>query len=714
MDEPVTQATDGRERAIALLAERLPEALAPLARLAYNYRWSWTPGGAEVFAAIDPARWASTAGNPVRTLIEAPPTARSRAASDPGLVAEVERLAGVLRDDLARPTLEVGGASRQAPIAYFCAEFGFHPSLPVYSGGLGILAGDICKEASDLALPFVGVGLFYRRGYFHQRVNLAGWQQEYWTEVDPDLLPFTPVLNGRGEPLLVEVPLWDHTVDVRVWRVDVGRVPLFLLDADVPTNSATDRWVTARLYDSNRDIRLAQYAVLGIGGVRALRAIGIEPGLVHLNEGHGALAALELAADDAGGGGDLGQTVAKGRDRVVFTTHTPVAAGNETYEPWRIVSVLEQLPGRFGTDQRSLLSLGRVDPGQTDAEAGMTPIALRAARAVNGVSARHGEVARRMWAPLFQRPAEEVPIGHVTNGVHLPSWMAPPVRRLLDAHLGEDWVRRADDPDTWQPVLDIPDAELWAARREARADLIGFVHGRVATDRLARGEDLAYARRAAQALDPDALTLGFARRVAAYKRLYLLRHDVDRVLRLLDGETPVQLVFAGKAHPADEGAKGILKSMFDLRGAGHVADRVAFLEDYGMKLGSLMTGGCDVWLNVPRPPFEASGTSGMKSALSGGLNLSVADGWWAEAYDGDNGWCISGDEDPDGEAQDHRHAGELYDLLEREVVPLFADRDDDGVPVGWCRRVKASLVTVGPRFCATRMMRDYMSRLYAR
>ena len=710
MAEPVTQGNEGRERAIASLAERLPDPLRPLARLAYNYAWSWIPGGVDVFRRIDPAHWARSHGNPVRTLVEATPEALATAAADADQVAEVQRVATALDELLSAPTETVGAATAENPIAYVCAEFGVHPSLPIYSGGLGVLAGDICKESSDLALPFLGVGLLYRRGYFHQRVNLSGWQQEYWTEVDPDLVPAAPVLAEDGEQLSVEVPLWDHAVTARVWRVDVGRVPLFLLDTDVPDNAPTDRWITARLYDSNRDVRLAQYAVLGIGGIRTLRALGIEPGLVHLNEGHGALAALELADPDDGEG--IHDALAAVRDRVVFTTHTPVAAGNETYEPWRIVTVLEQLPPRFGVDAKSFLSLGRVDPDQTDSEAGMTPLALRAARAVNAVSARHGEVARGMWAPLFRRPADDVPITHVTNGVHLPTWMTPPMRRLLDRYLGDGWTRHADDPATWAGVHDIPDAELWAARNEARTGLIDHVRDRIATDRLARGEDLAYAQRGVRALDPDVLTLGFARRVAAYKRLYLLRHDVERALAFLDGPTPVQLMFAGKAHPADDGAKSILKSLFDLRGASHVADRIVFLEDYDMTTGAMLTGGCDVWLNLPRPPLEASGTSGMKSALSGGLNLSVLDGWWAEAYDGSNGWAISGDADDDHARQDAQHAGELYDLLEQQVLPAWRDRDADGVPTAWCARVKASLATVGPRFAATRMMRDYISGIY--
>ncbi|MDX1621641.1 MAG: alpha-glucan family phosphorylase [Nitriliruptorales bacterium] len=709
-DLPVTNGAATLDAAIERLGARLPDPLAPLARIAFNYRWAWTPGGAEAFAALGPQRWRRAMHNPVRMLVETSPAELEQAAADAELVAKINDLDATLTDDLRRPASELAG---EGPIAFLCAEFGIHRSLPIYSGGLGVLAGDILKEASDLALPMVGVGLLYRRGYFHQRLDRSGWQHEYWVEVDPELLPMTRVQTD-GSPLRVTVPIWGREVAFAVWRVEVGRVPLFLLDADLPENTEIDRWITSRLYDGNRDVRLAQYAALGVGGVRVLRALGIEPATVHLNEGHAALAALELTAPEVAEGAPPEQAQKRVRDRVVFTTHTPVAAGNETYEPYRIVSVLGDLAPTWGLETQDLLALGRVVPEDTHAEAGMTPIALRLSRSVNGVSERHGEVAREMWAGLYRTEPSDVPISHITNGVHLPTWMRGPMRELLDGHLGTGWPERAHDPDTWQPVADIPARDLWKARCESRRQLIEWVQRRIGTDRLARGEDLGYVNRAIEALDPDALTLGFARRVAAYKRLHLLRHDPERVLKLLDDPHPVQLLFAGKAHPADDGAKGILQSMFELKGAPLVAERVAFIEDYGLASGAMLVMGADVWVNVPRPPLEASGTSGMKSALNGGLNLSVLDGWWAEGYDGDNGWAISGEENPDHAAQDAAHADELYRLLEDEVLPLFHHRDDDGVPVAWVEKVRAALMSVGPRFCATRMMRDYSGDVYRR
>jgi glycogen phosphorylase len=707
---PFPPTGNGIDTAMARLADRLPDRLRPLAALAYNYRWSWLPDADGMFRSLDARRWRNADHNPVRFLTEVPPSTLNEAAKDDDLVARIEDVARQVEADLRRPFHDVGDPSR--PVAFFCAEYGIHRSLRIYSGGLGILAGDILKEASDLALPMVAVGLFYGRGYFHQRLDRAGWQHEYWIEADPELLPMTQVTAGGGDPLVVEVPLWNRTVNVQVWRVEVGRVPLFLLDADREDNSPVDRWITSRLYDGNRDIRLAQYAVLGIGGIRALDAVGIDPGLVHMNEGHAALTTLERAAQQVGAGTALEDALASVSATSVFTTHTPVPAGNETYPSGQLFDVLSSLATRLGTDRDRFLSMCRVDPDDGDAEVGMTPVALRLSRNVNGVSQRHGEVARGMWAPLFGTDAPDTPIGHVTNGVHLPTWLGRPMRELFDRYLGHGWFERAGDPRTWEAVEHIPDALLWQARVDSRHLLMEYVGSRLATDRLARGEDIDYVEGALRSLDPDQITLGFARRAAGYKRLYLLRHDPERMVKLLADPHPVQLLFAGKAHPMDDGAKGILRSMFDLKDAPGVAERVAFLEDYDMTSGSMLTMGCDVWINVPRPPLEASGTSGMKVVLNGGLNLSVLDGWWAEGYEDGNGWAIDGSEDSDHGAQDAHHADQLYTLLEQQVVPLFHDRDADGVPLGWVRMMKHSLKTLAWRFSATRMMEDYLRGVY--
>ena len=704
------------ERAVTELEDGLPEALRALARVAYDYRWSWSRDGSATFAAIDPERWGRTGFNSLRLLAEAPRATLARAARDPGLLAGVERLAAELAADRARPWLQHPAASPERPVAFCCAEFGVHGSLPIYSGGLGILAGDILKEASDLALPMVGVGLMYRTGYFHQRIDVTGMQHEYWIDADPERLPCVRVTRADGEPVTVEVPIAEERVTAQVWRVDVGRIPLYLLDTDLPGNSQVGRWVTSRLYESNRSIRLAQYAVLGLGGARALHALGITPAVYHLNEGHPALGVFELVSRAMTAEG-LGFDAAwqRVRGQVVFTTHTPVPAGNETYQREEILATLGRIADLAGERER-FLAAGRMDPANAEQPSGMSALALRASRRANGVSRRHGEVARAMWQPLFPgHAANDVPITHVTNGVHLPTWLRGPMRELLDRHLGADWLRRADQPATWEPVSDIPAAELWAARCEARRQLVRTITQRATRHRLARGDTLDYAQAASNGggFTPDRLTIGFARRLATYKRLHLLALQPERAVALVGGERPIQFIFAGKAHPADLEAKEVVRQLFALKRSPDVAGRAAFLEDYDITIAQQLVAGCDLWVNLPRPPLEASGTSGMKSCLGGGLQLSVLDGWWAEAWDGSNGWAIDGEVVPDHAAQDWRDARTLFDLLEQQVVPMFHERDPDGVPQRWVAMIRRSLQTVGPRFSATRMLREYADRLYA-
>lgn len=686
-------------RAAERLAARLPPALAPLARVAYDYGWTWRSGATELFRAIDPHRFAQAADNPVRVLLEADPRALERLAADPSFVERARAVAATLQEDRARP-------AAGSPVAFLCTEFAIHRSLPVYSGGLAVLAGDILKEASDRALPFVGVGLFYRQGYFRQRVDHAGWQHEYWVDEPGDRLPVALVTDGEGAPVTVTTSIYGSDVRARIWRADVGRVPLFLLDADVPQNTLVDRWITSRLYIGDRRIRLAQYVLAGIGGVRALHALGIEPVVWHLNEGHVAFAPLEVARATGLG---FAEAIAAARDHTMFTTHTPIAAGNEAYTGAEIAEAIGPLPEQLGADVKDVLALGRARPGDDHEPFGLTPLGIRLARTTNGVSAIHGRVARAMWRHLFgdARDDDEVPIASVTNGVHLPTWMGAPMRALLTRHLGEGWEARAADPRTWDAVEAIPDEELWAVRNEQRARLIASARERAVGDRLARGEPIPYAQAALRSFDPDALTVGFARRAAGYKRLYLFTHDAARLLSLLEGPRSLQLLLAGKAHPQDDEGKRMVQRVFELKWAPHVSDRVAFLEDYDLALASHLVSGCDVWVNLPRPPLEASGTSGMKAALNGCLNLSVADGWWAEAYDGTNGWSIEARPGTDPTAQDAHDAAALYDLLEHEVAPLFYDRDAAGVPRAFVRRIKSSLRTIGPRFNATRMLDDY-------
>ena len=708
-------AREADERA-AELALRLPPELAPLARIALDYRWSWQPGGAEVFGALDPHAWEINARNPVRQLADVAPHTASMAISDGATLDGIARLAEVMEQDRERPETEIEGLD--GPIVFVCAEFGIHRSLPIYSGGLGVLAGDVLKAASDRALPMIGVGLLYRKGYFQQRVDRAGLQHEYWIQIMPERLPTVLLVDEHDVPLRLTFPLFGREIAFHVWRVEVGRVPLYLLDTELDENDPVDRWITARLYEGNALTRLGQYGLLGMGTVRMLRALGIDPGVLHFNEGHPALAALELAADAVSAGASLDDALAGARERCVFTTHTPVAAGNEAYEPTSFLEAFAELPARLGMGEEQFLDLCRARPG-TDEWPGMTPLALRMTRRANGVSLRHEQVAREMWRPLYDdRPADEVPITHVTNGIHLPTFLSGPMRTLLDRHLGDDWVSRASDPATWQPVDEIPDHELWAARNDARRELVEYVKAKSVDDRLLRGEDPESVRAVAETFSVDTLTLGFARRIATYKRLFLLTFDPERVRRIFADGPPVQMVVAGKAHPLDDNAKHMLVDVFGLSHAVGITNRVAFLENYDLSVAAPIVGGCDVWLNVPRPPLEASGTSGMKSAANGGLNLSVLDGWWYEGFSADgagaNGWEIDGSDGDDGDesAQDARHAHALYDRLEQQVIPLFYDRGDDGIPHGWLAMVKRSLRTNGPRFSAARMVEEYAARIY--
>ena len=701
-------------RAIDRLARRLPEPLEDLAWISYNYLWSWTPGGSDVFRSIDNYRFVQAGQNPVRFLLNLPERDLLRAATDRNLLNRLGELSERMQQSLAKPTNHV---LTSGPVAFFCAEFGVHSSLPVYSGGLGVLAGDYLKETSDRALDVVGVGLLYRRGYLHQRMDLSGWQHEFWIEANTDLLPAVRVRGADGLPVKVSVPVWEGELAAHVWRVDVGRTPLFLLDAGLEENSPLERWVTSRLYEGSPEIRLAQYALLGIGGVRALDAMGITPGLFHLNEGHPALASLEVASRVAHARGsdapDLAALLDEGRERFVFTTHTPVPAGNETYDPQQFFTVLGRAVDDMGLSREQVSAQSRVDEDAANEPLGFSPLAIRCSSSTNGVSKRHGEVARVMWHPLFaERTVDDVPITHVTNAVHLPTWMAPSMRRLLTTFLGANWERHTSDPALWRQVDEIPDVDLWQARCALRLQLVEMVRRQVVVDRLARGEEVERAESAFDAFDPNLLTIGFARRLATYKRLHLLFHDVDRLRTIIDHEQGAQFIVAGKAHPLDDDAKGVARNMFTMKRGLDLPNRVVFLEDYDLSVAPTLVAGCDLWLNLPRPPLEASGTSGMKAALNGSLNLSVLDGWWAEGYDGENGWAIDGSFVDDPESQDEQDAKSLYDLLDNEVKPLFFARDENGIPVGWLARVRASLRSLGPMYSSSRMINDYVEQIY--
>ena len=694
------------------LAARLPEVLAPLARIAFNYRWAWYPRGKEVFRAVDPDRWQACGENPVRLLQEVSSEALARAAGDATVIARAAELEEAFAVDLERPL--AGPIAPERPVAFLCAEFGVHHSLPVYSGGLGALAGDLVKEASDQALPLVAVGLFYRQGYFRQRLDVSGWQQEYWIDNDPERLPMALVRGPGGEPLTITVPIRGSEVRAQIWRVAVGRVPLFLLDADRPENGLLERWITSQLYVGDPVTRLSQYALLGVGGIRALAAMGIEPSLVHLNEGHAAFAVLELARQEVACGATIEEALEAARRRTVFTTHTPVGAGNETYSREDVAATLGGVIAELGADPEAIVRLGRQHPPDAGEPFGVTQFSLRMSRAANAVSSRHERVAREMWQGLWpERALEAVPITHVTNGVHFATWVGPAMHRLLDRHLGDDWWRRASDVATWEWLDGVPDAELWEARCEQRAELVAFVKERSGIDRLAERQPRPMIEAASRVFDPDVLTVGFARRNATYKRLGLLIRDPARAMELLSGSQPIQLVMAGKAHPGDEEAKRVVQDLYRMKDVPHAAERAVYLHEYDLAMAKLLVRGCDLWLNLPRPPLEASGTSGMKAVINGGLNLSVLDGWWAEAYDGTNGWALPGDVQPDAWTQDARDAGTLYRLLEQEVIPAFYDRDADGLPRAWLARVRASMRTLAPAFTAGRMLEDYIEHVYA-
>ncbi len=698
--------------AVAELADRLPEPMQPLAALAFNYRWSWLVGGTELFHDIDPDAWRRSGCNPLYVIEATPPRRFHELTGDDHYMGRLRATIDTVAADLRRPARPVGGQGA-GPVAYFCSEFGVHCSLALYGGGLGVLAGDTLKAASDLAVPMVGVGLFYRQGYFHQRLDLGGWQHEYWVNADFERLPAVRVTGPDDQPLIVDVEVRGRVVHCDIWRINFGRVPLYLLNTDREDNHPIDRWITARLYIGDRHVRLAQYAVLGVGGVRALRALGIEPSLVHLNEGHAALSSFERARYRAGNGVSFAAALDEVRQQTVFTTHTPVPAGNEGYHVDEIEPVLGGFADTLGIARKDFYDFGRVVAGEATEPVSLTPLALRASRAANGVSRRHGDVARRMWQPLWpERSVDTVPITSVTNGVHPATWMADAMQRLLDRYLPADWRARVDDPAVWAGIDGLPNTELWAVRCGLRRRLVELVRERSVFDRLGRGERPEYVEAAAKQFDPEALTIGFARRVAAYKRLYLLVRFPERGIPLLESERmPIQLVIAGKAHPQDDEGKRTLSHVFQNR-TNHLGERVVFLEDYDLHTAPALVAGVDLWLNLPRPPLEACGTSGMKVVLNGGLNLSVADGWWEEAYDGTNGWTIVSPAG-DAHAQDEHDAQALLEVLQNEVAPLFYARAPDGVPHLWLQRVKSSMRSLIPRFSAQRMLGEYVSRLYA-
>ena len=696
----------------------LPERINRLDELAVDLWWSWQTDARAVFRRLDYTLWRATAHNPVRMMWVVPRQKLESAAQDPEFLRRYDR--AIVALDAARGGKDTWWAARFAhlehsSIAYFSAEFALHQSLPIYAGGLGVLAGDHCKEASDLGVPLIGVGFMYPQGYFHQHVSVEGWQEESYERLNWADAPIEPAITRDGKPCITAVPLGDRTVLVAVWRVRLGRVKLYLLDTDLEENAPWDRELSARLYGGDRETRIQQEIILGIGGVRALKVLGSDPAVFHLNEGHAAFVVLQRIRDLIEQGSSFDHALEEIRATTVFTTHTPVPAGHDAFPFHLVEKHLAGCWGTLGANRDRFLALGSYDNGGGTLF-NMTALALRSAGKVNAVSQLHADVTRNMWAPMWPGvPERERPVEALTNGVHLGTWLAADLVDLLTQHFGSSWSDRQDDPELWKAVLSIADADLWAVRQSLRRYLFAFVRERmrqrwtverVSTPRVVAGGTL---------LAPEALTIGFARRFTGYKRPELIFHDPDRLSRILNAiERPVQLIFAGKSHPADDIGKHHLQRVYKRALDPLFGGRVAFIDDYDLHVAHFMVQGCDVWLNNPRKPNEASGTSGMKAASNGVPHLSIGDGWWAEGFDGTNGWTIDGGlAGEDQGAVDAADAAALYRLLEEEVVPAYYERDAAGVPHRWMAIVKQAIRTVAPRFAARRMVKEYVERMYA-
>ncbi|MSO55677.1 MAG: alpha-glucan family phosphorylase [Acidobacteria bacterium] len=692
----------------------LPARIRRLADLAANLWWSWHDAPRKVFRDLDYQLWRATAHNPVHMLWLVSPERLEQVARDPEFLRTYD--AAVAGLDAACEA-KTGWMARRVPdgqnetIAYFSAEFAIHQSLPIYAGGLGVLAGDHCKQASDLGVPLVGVGFMYPQGYFHQTVSEDGWQLEVYEKLNWPDVAIQQALKPDGQPCIIAVPLGDRAVLTNVWKVSVGRINIYLLDTSLEENAPQDRDLSARLYGGDRETRLQQEIILGIGGVRALRALGIAPSVWHLNEGHAAFVVLQRIHEFIAKGTSFDRALEQIRRNTIFTTHTPVAAGHDAFPFDRVEHHLQGAWGPLADYRARFLALG-----EHDGQFNMTVLALRTSGRANGVSQLHGNVTRGMWEPLLaeRHSSGQHPLTSITNGVHVATWLALELAQLFERHLGPDWRDRCDEPDFWNGVLAIPDEELWQARAALKRFLFTFIRQR-ARDRWALDNVSAAAIVAAgPLLDPGALTIGFARRFAAYKRPELIFKDPARLIRILSApRRHVQIVFAGKSHPADDAGKRHLQQIYQRAVDPAYGGRIAFVDDYDLHVAHFLTQGCDVWLNTPRKPLEASGTSGMKAGINGVPHLSIGDGWWAEAYNGSNGWRIDGGtRGDDTDAQDAADADALYRLLEEQIVPTYYQRGQSGVPHAWLRIVKECIRTVTPQFSAARMVKQYVEEMY--
>jgi glycogen phosphorylase len=697
------------------LFPHLPERLAGLEELAENLWWSWNPGARMLFKALDRQAWKESGHNPDKMLRELPRELLEKAGADADYIRRFDEVMAVFHRTMQKKTcdlLDPFSSDHKLAVAYFSAEYGLHRSLPFYAGGLGFLAGDYLKECSDLCVPLVAVGFMYPDGYLRQQVRDDGWQADLVEPLEREAAPISRVMDKEGRQLVVTVPLTDPPIHVAVWKVAVGRVSLYLMDTDVESNSPWNRGITARLYAGDLEQRLRQEIVLGIGGPTVLKTLGIDHYLLHLNEGHAAFALLERIRGHLQSGNDFATARRKVIDSTIFTTHTPVPAGHDVFPFQMIGTYFDSYWPALGLDRDAFINMG-IHPEQPAAGFNMTAFALRLSGCRNAVSKRHAEVSRKMWRSLWPNlPENQVPIDYVTNGVHVPTWIEPKIKLLLDTYLGADWLARHDDPAIWQRIDTIPATELWQTHYWLKVKLIDAIRERARLRWTDGGGSSSVMLAGGAFLDPSVLTIGFARRFATYKRALLIFQDLERLKKhFRDRWRPIQIVFAGKAHPADDPGKVVLQNLINLSRDPRIGGRVAFVEDYGEQLAQYLVHGVDVWMNTPLPPFEACGTSGMKAALNGVPHLSLLDGWWEEGFNGKNGWAV--DHDATAENPDGHDAEKIYDLLENQIIPIYYKVSDNGIPIQWVRLMKETMKSAAASFSARRMVKQYVEKFYS-
>jgi len=696
------------------LFPHLPERLAGLEELAENLWWSWNPGARMLFKTLDRQAWKESGHNPDKMLRELSPVLLEKAATDPEYLLRFDAVMEVFHNYMTIEECRLPGSAchgHKCTVIYFSAEYGLHRSLPFYAGGLGFLAGDFIKECSDLCLPLVAVGFMYPDGYFRQQIRDDGWQENFVESINRDAAPVSRVMDTDGKQLVIRVPLTDPPIYVAIWKVDVGRVPLYLMDTDLELNDPWNRSITARLYDGDLEQRLRQEIILGLGGAQMLKILGIKDYILHLNEGHAAFALLERIRATVSGGKDFTQALNEHIEATIFTTHTPVPAGHDVF-PFPLIEKYfhSYWPG-LGLDRDAFLKLG-IHPENPDSGFNMTAFALRLSGHRNAVSKRHAQVSRQMWHSLWPDvPEDQVPIEYVTNGVHVPTWIEPKIMLLLDRYLKAGWMDRHDDPAIWRDIDIIPDAEMWRTHYFLKMKLIDAIRERSRRRWVNGDAGASMMLTGGVFLDPSVLTIGFARRFATYKRALLIFQDLPRLKKILMSRwRPIQIIFAGKAHPADDPGKRLLQNLITLARDPELGGRIAFVEDHGEQLAQYLVHGVDIWLNNPLPPAEACGTSGMKAALNGVPHLSVLDGWWEEGFNGKNGWGVKHEEIPDD--PDGIDAGKIYHLLENEIIPLYYTMSENSIPVEWVKLMKESIKSNAAQFSARRMVREYAEKFY--